>query len=338
MVLRLLLPCLIICWANAQQAPPRIDEEMTVRRQVVDVRVIDVHGRPILGLTPANFKLTHNGQRLEVISCEWISQEEGQVTNEANPYPGRLFAIFFQVELEAQRVRGLQGKIDRAMIVLEDLHPNDRIAVLSFDSHLRLYSDFCNNPRQLASALRRALRREKPKLRPSRPFPSLRGLIDPAEAAAADTPEKALATLARGLAHFQGPKTVLYMGFGPVDISRGNFQLREDYPRAVKALNDAEVTVMGLDFAPMDYNTLYLSIRQLAEDTGGTFVKTLNFPRVASAKIHNSMSGYYLLSHEAPEKFDANERYKLRLVGSRGRILAKRPYNAWGQRMTGVDE
>ena len=320
--------------AIGQEDNPPLTETMTVKRHIVDVRVIDTFGRPVPGLTAADFELTQRGRPISILSCDWVAENAGpRAQGEERPRPAtRLVVLFFQVELAAPRVRGLQDKINRAMQVVGPLPMTDRVAVLSFDSHLKLWQDFTNSEARIRTALRKALRRERaPYPEPTHAL-SLAGFLDQEAGKKAASPEKALAVLARALGSYRETKLLVYLGFGPADFWRGNFQLREDYPEAKRALIASRTTVIGLDFARMDYPTIDLAMRQLADDTGGFFLKTPQFTRRATNKLHNSIAGYYLISHVPPA--DENGRMRLRLVGQKGQILVKSPYNAWGNSAT----
>ncbi len=311
-----------------------VNEELTVKRHILDVRVIDAKGRPITGLGPDNFLLSQKGNTIPIISCEWVEAPRDNVALPENRYPGRLIVLFFQVQLDGNRVQGVQDKINRAMNVLSRFHVNDRIAVLSYDSHLRLRTDFTNDRKALAMGIRAGLRRERMAYPKPGRFPSLAAYLKNEQCRKSRTPEKALVHLSNALSAFDDVKTIIYMGFDSSDFSRGNFKLREDYPEAKRALIASRTTVIGMDFAPWEYNTLDLAMRQFAEDTGGFFVKTPNFIQMAGSKLHNSLSGYYILSHESAPPINPNGKFKLRVVGSKGHILAKSPYNSWGDSAT----
>jgi len=312
-----------------------VNEELTVKRHILDVRVIDAMGRPVKGLGAENFVLSQQGTPIPIVSCEWVGSPHDKDMKAPGKYPGQLIILFFQVQLDGHRVRGIQDKVKRAMSVLGRFHINDRIAVVSYDSHMRVRTDFTNNPEALARGIRKGLRRERSPYPKPASFPSLTAYLSYSDCKKARTPEKALTYLSNALTRFDDVKTLVYMSFDASDFARGNFKLREDYPEAKKALIASRTTVIGMDFAPWDYNTLDLAIRQFSEDTGGFFVKTPNFVQMAGTKLHNSLSGYYILSHESIPPIDPDGKFKLKVVGVKGKkLLTKSPYNSWGDSVT----
>ena len=106
----------------------KVDEEMTVKRHVFDVRVIDAMGRPVSNLGVNDFKLTHKGKDIPILSCDWITglpdsdpdvaRANRELGLPEQKYPGRLLIFFFQVELNAPRVSGMQDKLNNVAEVL----------------------------------------------------------------------------------------------------------------------------------------------------------------------------------------------------------------------------
>lgn len=311
-----------------------VDERMVVERRVIDVRVIDRKGNLIKDLTLADFRLTHGGKEIPILSCEWVDEDaleaeipQGATNQELTPSPGgRLIVLFFQVDLSGDRLRGLRGRVAQAAGVLHRLDPRDYVAVMSFDSHLKLWSDFSLSRESAARAVARALlRTQRPDPRPAA-APSLVSAMDMKRARRAANAEQAVQVIGDSLKPFAGSKILYYLGWGLADYWRGNVRLRVDYPKAVQALNDSRTTVMSLDLSRWDYSALHLGMRHFAEDTGGYFLKTPRFVTQAMNKMGNSIGGFYIISHEAPDPRPREERYRLRLVNKSGKVLVKSPY------------
>src|SRR5437868_12418496 len=72
--------------------------------------------------------------------------------------PGRLLIFFFQTDqfVEA-RLHGLMRMALQARQMLDTLLPTDRVAVLAFDSHLKLRQDFTADHAKLERAIRKAI-------------------------------------------------------------------------------------------------------------------------------------------------------------------------------------
>ena len=130
--------------ASAQQ----LQETITVERVLIDARVTDTHGDPILGLAPDDFVVKLDGKLAKVESVDWIPEtavareiagvekEDVQVmapasTPDVIAPAGRLFIIFVQTDFGRAnvRVRGQMHFMQSAEKVLEMMEPEDRAAV-----------------------------------------------------------------------------------------------------------------------------------------------------------------------------------------------------------------
>jgi len=168
---------------------PRYTERVDVARVLVDVRVVDDIGNPVLGLGADNFKVKINEKPVRVESARWVGGGEPQAGEEplaeaglpgaASPGSlGRLIVLLLQKDLEPSRIVGLTRMLIEAQGFLDSLTSNDRVAVLSFDSHLKIWLDFtttasaCAMSSNTVSSL--SIRRPIRRLQRSR---SLRGSI-----------------------------------------------------------------------------------------------------------------------------------------------------------------
>ena len=138
--------------SDPQEAPDiRFRDRVDVESVVLDARVVDGAGRPILGLGPSHFRLKVGGRVVPVDSVTWVAEDTppdpavtaAAVAAGAPSVPrGRLIVFFFQKDLDPSRVMGFLQMLSRARDMLDGLGEEDRVAVVSFDSHLRLWSDF----------------------------------------------------------------------------------------------------------------------------------------------------------------------------------------------------
>jgi hypothetical protein len=99
--------------ASAQDI--RFRDRVDVESVVVDARVVDGAGRPILGLTPRDFRLKVDGREVPLESVTWVAEATppdpaataAALQAGAPPLPrGRLIVFFFQKDLESSRVMG----------------------------------------------------------------------------------------------------------------------------------------------------------------------------------------------------------------------------------------
>ena len=151
-----------LLWAAAAAAQEPADrrgevhEEALVERVIVDAHVTGPDGTPIPNLGPGDFVVKVDGKPIPLESVDWLargspevdlrvlseiaSSADGVSTPEAAP--GRLIVLFFQTDYEISRLHGLLRMGIQARRFLRTLDPTDRVAVVSFDSHLKLRQDF----------------------------------------------------------------------------------------------------------------------------------------------------------------------------------------------------
>jgi VWFA-related protein len=323
--------------AGAQEAPPdiRFRDRVDVESVVMDARVVDNAGRPILGLTAKDFRLKVGGRVVPLESVTWVADDAPPDPEEAAaavmagqpaPPPGRLVVFFFQKDLESSRVMGFLQMLRRASEMLDDLGAEDRVAVVSFDSHLRLWTDFTADRKRLRRVLDRSLLAGRPILDVG-PAPSLLEHIEPAAARRAASPETALLLLGEALEKLPGPKSLVLFGWGMGRWSPGvGVFLDHDYGPARRALVSARVTVFALDITNADYHTLEVGLEQVAEDTGGFYAKTHLFAGQAFARLGHALSGHYVLTFARPPLPRGEHDVDVDLVGRKGTVLVRKTY------------
>src|SRR5262249_13575642 len=171
---------------GAQQTP-RYSERVDVARVVIDARVVDDRGDPVLGLNADDFAVSIDGKGARVETATWVGQRDSDSGRspvlEGTPLggtgaltgPGRLIGFLFQKDLEPSRIVGLMRMLLNGRRLLETLAPNDRVAVLSFDSHLEIWTDFTNDRERLDHVLAHGLLFERPSAPQTSSMPSLIG-------------------------------------------------------------------------------------------------------------------------------------------------------------------
>ena len=140
--------------------------------------------------------------------------------------PGRLVVLLFQKDFEGSRLRGLLRAIGQAKALLAPLSPRDRVAVLTYDSHLRLHLDFTPDLEAVRRILDESVLLRWPGPLPPSDPPSLAATLDRQEALDAASPEQALLALGRALLPVPGAKTVVLFGYGLGRLEGGTVQLR----------------------------------------------------------------------------------------------------------------
>jgi hypothetical protein len=240
--------------------------------------------------------------RLADLPPEQVRWTEEGKEEKIEGFPSRLIVLFFQRHTLPSRMVGLMIMLKRAREFVENLGPGDRVAILTFDSHLRLFSDFTDDREALAETIQRKIVPYRPPPLPEPgPFPSLAEHFDHDAARRAASPEEALLVTARALAPLKGSKTLLYIGWGMGVYQGGAVQMRPEYGPARRALLDARVSVFPLDVTRADYHTLEGPLIKVARDTGGYYMKTFYSSYFAMDSVAGIITGRYELVFEKPD-------------------------------------
>jgi VWFA-related protein len=330
--------------ARAQGPAARFQESVSSEEVVVDVHVIDNAGNPIAGLSKADFALRVDGRPAPIDSVEWISTASvspasappepapeaagGEKTGRAPALAGRLIVLFFQTDYEMSRITGQMRMIREAHRFLDTCSPDDRVAVLSFDSHLKLRQDFTGDRGKLRHAIDRTLYFDRVDPLAPGEFPSLAASIDFRAARRATLPEHALRVIGQALEALPGSKSLLFFGWGIGNFdSKMGLILDHNYPPARVALERSHTSVFALDVTSADYHSMEGGLKALAGDTGGLYVKTHVFPRLAMEKVTRAISGFYVLTFARPRLARGRHEMSIRVAG-RGHpwVLARPNY------------
>jgi VWFA-related protein len=319
--------------------PKRFLESVTAERIVVDVRVIENAGDPVAGLGAQDFSLRVDGKPAPIESVEWISAgtpPAGAAPGETPPFAepsagapalaGRLIVLFFQTDYAMSRITGQMRMIREALAFLETCAPEDRLAVLSYDSRLKLRQDFTNDRSLLRRAVRRTIYADNVPDPAAGPFPSIAAAIDFHAARRASIPEHALRVIGQALAALPGSKSLLFFGWGI-----GNFDtqmgliLDHNYGLARAALTRSHTAVFSLDVTSAGSHSLEGGLGALAGDTGGLYVKTNVFPKLAMRKVAHAISGYYLLTFAPPAQRRGRHEMSIRVPRHPQAFVLARP-------------
>jgi VWFA-related protein len=330
--------------------PGTYREEARVERVVLDAHVTDSRGQAIPGLASSDFRVVVDGNEVPLESAEWIAADTPEVAAPVLPSdeifgapapppipalaeaaPGRLLIFFFQTDYTTSRLNGLIRMGIQARHFLEKLLPTDRVAVLSFDSHLKLRQDFTADRAKIVAAIGGALRTGEPPHAQAEAGsgPSLARHFDRQGAMRAVTPERALALIAEAVAPIPGGKSLLFFGWGLQTIGGlmgPNPRDVVDLDDAMGALAQARVTIFTLDVTDADYHTLEGTLSNISDRTGGTYAKTNLFPGVALERVRNAIAGRYVLVFRKPDGPRGHHEVRVDLVAKKGRVLARGYY------------
>ena len=281
--------------AQAPQRPPGFSERVDVARIIVDARVVDGAGQPVLGLRADDFSVKIDGKPARVDSAAWVGGdaradqeplESFHAIDPARSQPeGRLIIFLFQKSLEPSRIVGLMRMLHEGRDFLNTVAPNDRIAILSFDSHLTIWTDFTTDRARLEPVLRRGLLLERPSAVQAATPISLVERLEPSKGRRTYSIEKALQAIGEALEPLPGPKSIVLFGYGMGRLGWGGVTMDRDYEPARRALLAARASVFSLDVTNADYHSLEAGLQLISEETGGFYARTHLFPATAMRRL-----------------------------------------------------
>lgn len=315
-----MIAALALLLAGPPDDAVRVSEHVEVERVLVEVRVLD-GARAVPGLGTDDFELKVGGEVVPLESAHWVPAHGGR-DDGAPASPARTVVFFVQKDLQARRGPGLLRMLLRAQEVLDGLPREDRVAVASFDSQLKLWTDAGRDREGPREALRHAV------LFDARPPPlareegSLASHFDAEAARKAATTETGLLVLARALRAIDGPKVVVFVGWGLGRYTTSGVRAEPDYEEARRALLAAHATVFTLDITDADYHSLELGLQALAEHTGGFYARTHLSTGGVIARLRGALAGHYVLAFERPVA-EGDGRLRVGLRGRRGAVLAR---------------
>lgn len=289
---------------SAQQLPRPV-ETVDVERVVVDARVIDRKGEPLFGLGAADFRVKIDGNPATVESVQWVGEtaqgtevrlkaDTTYVANEVRA-EGRLIVFLFQKDLDRSRLAGLMRTLIDARNFIDGLSPNDRVAVLSFDSRLNVWLDFTNDREQLRRTLQHGILFEQPAALAASAAPSLLARLSAADARRTYTMEKSLLLIGEALRELPGSKSLVLVGHGFGRLGWTGVTMQNHYEDARDALIAARTSVFSLDVTNADYHSLEAGLQLVSGHTGGFFARMHLFPGQMMRRLAGALAGYYVL-------------------------------------------
>jgi len=330
-----------LLFAAAMQQQPQLQEQITVERVIVDARVTNSVGDPITGLKASDFIVKIDGKRATVESADWIADTAAQreidetLSGGEAPSPvppsqsrGRLLIFLYQTDFARNnaRLRG-QMKLLQMDDWLDWVEPEDRVAVLSFDSHLKFRLDFTNNKHDIANAMEQSLYISDPPWPQRVPLPALGSRLKPEELAQAGSPERAMIEISNALMNIAGPKSLILFGWGLGRFSRDGVHMAPNYGIARQALEMARVSVFSIDFTEADSHSLAAGLEKVAGDTGGFYASTHNFPHLAAKRLQRTLSGHYELEvRKPPTSFRGTHAIEVDVARRDAYVMARSTY------------
>ena len=119
------------------------DEEIKVETNLVTmpVSVLDRDGRFVSGLSQRDFEIFENGAQQKIEYFQSVEQP---------------FTVILMIDVSPSTQFRIDEIQNAAISFVDQLRPNDKVMVVSFDEHFRVLSEPTNNRAQLRSAIRMA--------------------------------------------------------------------------------------------------------------------------------------------------------------------------------------
>src|SRR5215471_785317 len=236
----------------AQQQRPFV-ERVDVARVLIDVRVVDNRSQPVPGLAPEDFEVRIDGRPARVETVEWAGtagRTPGPLAStaaagflDAGP-AGRLVVFLVQKNWQADAVSvrtrdiGLMRILQLTEPLLALLKPDDRVAMLSFDTHLKIWSDFTSDFDRIRRLLSHDVLLGQPGAISTSPDRSLIESLTPEQGRKTYTIEDALGLVGHALESLPGAKTIVLLGFGFDPIDRAQVAVRDRKATASKETHE----------------------------------------------------------------------------------------------------
>jgi VWFA-related protein len=328
---------IILLFASASLSlpqQPQFTDRVDVSRIVVDARALDGMGRAIPGLTADDFSVSIGGKPARLESATWVgagadltpSAEPQSATPEDGVLPrGRLILFLFQKDLEPHRIGGLMRMLFRARTFLDSFGPDDRVAVVSFDSHLKIWLDFTVERAPVRRIFERGLLLESPRpIGEPADAISLTRTLSQAAGRRAYPVEQALRLIGEALEPLPGSKSIVLFGHGFGRYTAAGVMKEKGYDEAVAALQRARAAVFSIDVTLADYHSLEAGLQSVSEETGGFYERSFHFPDRTIQRLVGALAGHYVLIIDAPEAGSKRTDLLVKLTRHSGTVLARR--------------
>jgi VWFA-related protein len=326
--------------AAGPATPSTFEESIDVSLVSSVLRVVDIGGNPILGLVPADLVARIGKREIPIVGLDWVGADGGGAADAATaalaiagwadsgeiappPSPGRLVVIFVQADLNPTRISGQLRLRPYTRDLLAALAPEDRVAVVSFDSHLKLWQDFTRDAEATHTAIDRAmLFSDEVEITPTQAV-SLARNFSAAVARQVASPERALEVLGQALQPLPGEKIVLFLGWGLGRFDAAGVRMTPAFQPAARALRAAHASVFVLDVTSADEHSLAVGLESIAAATGGLYFSTFRLPGLATRTLARAISGYYVLTLDRSAAAAGEGSLRIELRTRVGTVLAR---------------
>lgn len=288
-----------------------------VSEVLLDVLVTDADGNVVTGLEPGDFEVLEDGEEVPVTGLDFYTTRYGVAGDDAPP-ESRWIVLFFHDQIGGNSWgRRLEREMDEAAGEVQhwidsSLLGSDWIAVVRYGYRLEVHQDFTQDRVDLLRAVESAIRGDDPPNREVRAGGSVPRLEDglpegKERRKKALNVHRAIRLVSEATAPIVGRKMMLLFssGFGrEVGVTKAlAIPDQREYPPMLTALNDHNVAVYPIDWSPdRSAGPQRHFLRQLAEDTGGSFLLGWRDVGEPLDEIGDGNHSWYLLSYRTEHR------------------------------------
>jgi len=316
--------------AGAQQPAPSPDqpqgqfgEQLEVGEVLLDVLVTDADGNAVLGLGPDDFVVEEAGQARKVTSVSYYANRlvggalptvaAKKASVETLP-DDRYFILFFQDQRQRQfdtdvpllRQQFNAGRFAKKW-VQEDLLPDDWVAVVSYDSRLRVQTDFTRDHDTIAKAIDSAIQGKSLDMDEFAQVGNSNGpsLVDDLPRGRYLRKESrriygALELVAQATGDIRARKNLVMFGIGFGILTTSDREDIRYYQPMMETLNANNVAAYMVDLSPNTVeHAMSDPMNRLATETGGRYFFNFTNFQTPLSQIADENNGYYLLSYQS---------------------------------------
>lgn len=341
-------------FAQQQEEPQgQFGERIEVNEVLLDVLVTDSRGNVIVGLGKDDFVVKEDGKPVDLTGVTFYSNRRLVESSQAVAQKGitvdqipedRYFILFFedQKDVAQEAPRLLSQSMEAAKRakgwVDGELLPNDWVAVVSYDTKLKVQQDFTRDKRALVRGIDDAIKAKDPEGNyPSRitaEGPSLLKGLPKGKELRKETGNiyDALQVLSEAVGDIRGRKNLLLFTYGLPGRTNSLGQFVPDkvhFEPTMRALNANNVAAYTIDITPPGTeHTLSDALNNMANETGGRyFFNVTNFSTPLD-QISQENSGYYLLSYQTERMAKASgfQQVQVTTTNPEFRVKTRRGY------------
>ena len=203
--------------------------------------------------------------------------------------------------------------------------------MVSYDSQLKLRQDFTSDREKILKAITASVSTSPAPPPDLSGRPSLGRYLDGDGAKKAGTPDRAIEVLGARPRAPARREVDRFLRVGSRQHAVGGItgsvaSESKDFGDMIYSLARARANMFTLDVADADYHSLEGYLKQVAEFTGGKYMKTNNFPALAMDLVRRAISGRYVLVVVKPRGTRGDHTIEVELVGKKGLVYARQFY------------